>query len=231
MLYRTTDLARWGAGKGSNLEPVEIDLNFWELAERLAAVEAGDGAAVNGIANIGVVGSQMTVYLEDGTALGPYTLPTAMIRYRGDWTAATAYNEMDLVTVPEARVYLVLADHTSGAEFDALAADGEGNSLYRWLFPMGGGGGGGASSLGELTDVVADWPPETGNVLVYEEGYGWYWDRPTLKLSELSDANSWNPVAGQVLTWDGSTWVNADAPLRAGHRWRLVFREAIPAGK
>ena len=33
-----------------------------------------------------VVGSQMTVWLEDGTALGPYTLPTAMIRYRGDWT-------------------------------------------------------------------------------------------------------------------------------------------------
>ena len=58
-------------------------------------MEAAAGDAANGIANIGVVGSQMTAYLQDGTALGPYTLPTAMIRYRGDWTAATAYNELD----------------------------------------------------------------------------------------------------------------------------------------
>ena len=61
MLYRTQDLARWGAGKGSNLLPVEIDENNWEIEGRLQAVEAAAGEAANGIANVTVTGSQMTV--------------------------------------------------------------------------------------------------------------------------------------------------------------------------
>ena len=119
---------------------------------------ASAGEAANGIANIAVVGSQMTVYLEDGTVLGPYTLPTAMIQYRGDWTAATAYVEMDLVTIPDAGVYLVLQDHTSDAAFDALAQDAESNPLYPFLFPMGASASvavsdEGAQALASLTDI------------------------------------------------------------------------------
>lgn len=156
MLYRTEDLARWGAGKGSNLLPVEIDANNWEIEGRLEAVEAAAGAAANGIANVTVTGSQMTVWLDDGTALGPHTLPTAMIRYRGDWTTSTAYGEMDLVAVPDVGLYLVLADHTSDTSgFDALAEDGAGNPLYRYLFPMGTGGGAGASVSDEGSQIVA----------------------------------------------------------------------------
>ncbi len=80
----------------------------------------------------------MTVWLEDGTALGPFTLPTAMIRYRGDWTVSTVYSELDLVAVEDVGLYLVLEDHTSDASsFDALAEDGEGNPLYRYLLPIG----------------------------------------------------------------------------------------------
>ena len=210
MLYRTDDLTRWGTGKGANLAPVEIDLNFWELAQRLVAVETG-GAAANGIANIGVVGSQMTVYLEDGTALGPYTLPTAMIRYRGDWAISTAYNEMDLVTVPSTGVYLVLRDHTSSATaFDALAEDAEGNPLYRFLFPMGTGGG--ASSVAELTDVdVVSEPPTHGQTLVYWYGDGsnptWYPGFPHMGVGDLLDVIIGTPgfpgelADGDVLTW------------------------------
>ena len=138
MLYRTQDLARWGAGKGSNLLPVEVDENNWEIEGRLQSVEAAALEAANGIANVTVTGSQMTVYLEDGTALGPFTLPTAMIRYRGDWTVSTVYSELDLVAVEDVGLYLVLEDHTSDAtSFDALAEDGEGNPLYRYLLPIG----------------------------------------------------------------------------------------------
>ncbi len=138
MLYRTEDLARWGAGKGSNLAPLEVDENWWEVEGRLQTVEAAALEAANGIANVTVTGSQMTVYLEDGTPLGPFTLPTAMIRYRGDWTVSTAYSELDLVAVEEVGLYLVLEDHTSDASsFDALAEDSEGNPLYRYLLPIG----------------------------------------------------------------------------------------------
>ena len=220
MLYRTEDLARWGVGKGSNLEPVEIDLNFWELAERLVAVETTAGEAANGIANIGVVGSQMTVYLEDGTALGPYTLPTAMIRYRGDWTAATVYGELDLVTVPDVGVYLVLVDHTSDATaFDALAEDAEGDPLYRYLFPMGTGGGG-ASSMAQLTDVdVVSEPPAHGQTLVYWYGDGsnptWYPGFPQMGVGDLQNVIIGNAgFPGALADGDVLTWVAADAVWR-----------------
>ena len=31
ILFRTTDLLKWGAGKGVNLTPEEVDENFWQL--------------------------------------------------------------------------------------------------------------------------------------------------------------------------------------------------------
>jgi hypothetical protein len=36
-VYRTDDVARWGAGKGSNLTPAEVDVNFWGIIQRLRA--------------------------------------------------------------------------------------------------------------------------------------------------------------------------------------------------
>lgn len=35
-VYRTDDNARWGAGKGSNLTPAEVDLNFWGVIQRIS---------------------------------------------------------------------------------------------------------------------------------------------------------------------------------------------------
>jgi hypothetical protein len=34
-VYRTDDKARWDAGKGSNITPAEVDLNFWGVIQRL----------------------------------------------------------------------------------------------------------------------------------------------------------------------------------------------------
>ena len=205
MLYRTDDPGRWGTGKGANLVPAEIDGNFWELAERLVAVEASAGAAANGIQTITVTGSQMTVWLADGTALGPYTLPTAMIRYRGDWTVSTTYGEMDLVAVPETGIYLVLRDHASdAAAFDANAEDASGNPLYRFLFPIGAS----ASSLSELTDVWDGLAPAQGDVLTWD---GTQWDAYPVSV-HIDDLNgvfqTETATAGQVLTFnpDGSGW-------------------------
>lgn len=75
--YRTA--GAWGAGKGSNLTPAEVDGNFYDLVLQIAAIISGVPAPVN-ISNIVVVGTQMTIVLEDATEFGPFTLPQANFR-------------------------------------------------------------------------------------------------------------------------------------------------------
>lgn len=72
IVYRTA--GAWGAGQGSNLTPAQVDGNFYQLVLDIAAAIAGMEEP-NGIANITVTGTQMTVILDDATELGPFTLP------------------------------------------------------------------------------------------------------------------------------------------------------------
>lgn len=77
LAFRTT--GAWGAGQGYNLTAAQVDGNFYELAERIAAVIADIPAPLN-ISNITVIGTQMRIYLEDATVFGPFTLPQATFR-------------------------------------------------------------------------------------------------------------------------------------------------------
>lgn len=65
--------------KGSNLTATEVDANFHDVDDRIQAIE-DDPPVATGISNITVAGTQMTIYLEDSTVLGPYTLPQANFR-------------------------------------------------------------------------------------------------------------------------------------------------------
>lgn len=133
-IYRTNDPLKWGPGKGANLTATEVDTNFWELGVRITKVETNP-AQPKQITQIQVIGTQMTIFLSDGTVFGPYTLPSAMIRYRGDWAASIAYAELDLVLVPNDGVYLVTRAHTSATLFDRARLAADGAFIYRWLFP------------------------------------------------------------------------------------------------
>ena len=135
LTYRTTDGTRWGAGKGSDLTATEVDRNFWDLrAEFLAAVAALEDPDV--ISNIEVIGSQMTIFTAAGESFGPFTLPVAMLHWRGAWTAATAYSELDIVRSAPHGTFLVLLDHTSDATaFDPLEVNGSAQPLYYQLLP------------------------------------------------------------------------------------------------
>lgn len=77
LTYRSA--GAWGAGKGANLTPAEVDANFYQLTQDIAAAAAAAGTPV-GISNITVSGTQMLVYLSDATVLGPYTLPRLPFR-------------------------------------------------------------------------------------------------------------------------------------------------------
>ena len=115
MIYRGA--GAWGAGKGGNLTPAEVDGNFYELRVDLDAV-VDDLPAPAEIDTITVVGGQMTIVLSDARSFGPYTLPRATFRYRGDYEAANNYFANDFISVPGVGVYIVLISHTSEATFN-----------------------------------------------------------------------------------------------------------------
>lgn len=116
-IYRTTDLAKWGAGKGSNLTPAEVDNNFYEIRSDVQDLKDNPPTAA-GISNIEVIGTQMKIFLSNGDSYGPYTLPYLMFKSRGDWAPATLYNILDLVVVPQQGLFLVNINHESDATFD-----------------------------------------------------------------------------------------------------------------
>jgi hypothetical protein len=144
LTFRT--LGAWGAGKGANLAPNEVDSNFWSLAQEIFALQ-NNPAVPNGIATITVSGTQMTITLHDGTVLGPYTLPVLTFRWRGEWQASTGYAVLDVVTVANTGIYLVEIAHTSAATFDPNLLIG-GLPAFLWLF------GSSNASLGSLPDVL-----------------------------------------------------------------------------
>lgn len=135
LTYRTDDNDKWGAGKGDDLDPVEVDLNFWILWSALAELldELPEGV---GIADIQVAGSLMTISLTDSSTRGPFELPTAVFRWRGLWATATEYAPFDVVQAPGLGVFLALRAHVSAGAFDPEAEDDTG-PLWHFLFGLG----------------------------------------------------------------------------------------------
>src|SRR5690349_595979 len=134
MHFRTTDNAKWGAGKGANLTPGEVDENFWDLDQRTAALEESAPEPV-GIQQITVTGNTFTIVLTDGSSRGPFTLPSAKFNLVGEWAPNTPYVPNSFIT-EAGKTYLILYPHTSAAFFDPGANDGAGHDYYGLLpFP------------------------------------------------------------------------------------------------
>lgn len=128
--YRTD--GDWGSGKGANLNAAEVDGNVYDHETRITSLENDPPAAVD-ISNITQAGGVMTVHLNDGTSYN-VDLPTATIKFRGDYTASTAYNVNDLVNASGYGLYLVLIAHTAPATFDPAASDTDGD-YYQQVTP------------------------------------------------------------------------------------------------
>lgn len=134
MHFRTTDNTKWGAGKGSNLTPGEVDENFWDLGQRTAVLEANPPAPV-GIDHVTTAGNTFTIVLTDGSSQGPFNLPAAKFNLVGEWAPNVPYVPNSFVT-EAGKTYLILHPHTSGAFFDPGANDGAGHNYYGLLpFP------------------------------------------------------------------------------------------------
>jgi hypothetical protein len=119
IIYRTT--GAWGAGKGANLTPAEVDDNFYDLEQRVDSLETTPPEAVS-IDTIDVTGNLMTITLTDARALGPFILPAARFRWTGVWQPGLHYFENDVFTY-NLEIYVVLVEHDADATFDATRFD------------------------------------------------------------------------------------------------------------
>lgn len=132
LVFRTTDLTKWGAGTPGPLTKAQVDLNFWQLLERLVEVESNP-LQPNQIDFIQVDDNQMTIYMTDYTSFGPFTLPQAAFNFTGDFQADHDYKRYDFLTARDG-FYMVLHDFTSGPTF-VFGADIEG-PWYQLIMPF-----------------------------------------------------------------------------------------------
>lgn len=222
--FRTTDMARWGAGAGFDLPAATIDMNFWVLLERIVFLEQNPTEAIS-IDDFRQEGRQFYVDLTDYTSRGPFDIPVRRTRWRGEWQPTTSYVEDDRFTY-NGSVYDVTFDHVSALTFDPAANDGGGNYYYslNLTYP--------ANVLPDdgLTDQVliknSDDPLDTswqsagvkrgGTARMIPQknsGADWDWDWVTpegleISIDELSDVDVGTlPILGDVLSFDGDFWI------------------------
>lgn len=162
MAYVFREDGPWGSGKHSDLTPAEVDGNFWQAIQDIAA-KAVQGV---GVANIVVIGSQLTFVLTDHTLIGPFNLPVVAIVFKGEWQPDYSYQGGNIIT-HAGSTYIVLINHVSEATFDPGANDGNGNDFYGLLLRNpeltipAGGAQGWVLTKATSADYVLTWAPPT----------------------------------------------------------------------
>src|SRR5262245_39009295 len=134
IVYVTT--GAWGAGTGTPNSAAQVDGNFYDLDQRVVALNA-DLAEGKRIDSVTYTSSSMTFHFTDGTSQ-VIPLPVATFQNAGEWQNSTPYTTNSLVTVKGLGVYQVLQNHTTPAPpapFDPAATDGSGNPLYAFWVP------------------------------------------------------------------------------------------------
>ncbi len=109
MLFRTT--GPWGPGSGADVSAAQVDANFYELQQAIAALALGS-AQPNSISNItSPTGTSLVITMSGGGSF-TFPMPVAAFRWRGAY-AQTAYVRNDLIAVAGEGVYLVVKDHST----------------------------------------------------------------------------------------------------------------------
>jgi hypothetical protein len=128
MAYKFRTTGPWGPGTSVDLDPVDVDNNFWQAIQDIAE-KSTQGV---GIADVIVTGNQFSFVLTDHTVLGPYTLPMMEISFGGEWAPNTFYAAGKIIT-HGGSTYFVEQNHTSDTTFDPGANDGFGHDFYGLL--------------------------------------------------------------------------------------------------
>lgn len=130
LAYRTP--GAWGAGKGANLIPAEVDENFFELYGRVVTLEDNPIQPVS-VSSYTQSGNTYTVHYTDGSSDGPFLLPVARFVWKDEWQPSTSYNPFDLFYVLSDGLYTVIQDYESGTDFDPTVANSDGPLISKML--------------------------------------------------------------------------------------------------
>lgn len=132
LVYRTDDLARWGAGQGSNLTADQVDRNFFAVFSAISALEDHQESVAQ-IVSMHATADQLYITLSDASVIGPVTIPTSQWNFRQDgWLPDTNYDKFDVFNY-NGSTYLVLVAHVSDSTFSPYATDGLSHDLYGLL--------------------------------------------------------------------------------------------------
>lgn len=137
LIYRTTDNAKWGAGKGTPLVASEVDGNFWAIVQKIFELESNPTQPLQ-IESIEVVDNNMVITMSDLSTVFTFPIPVAAFRWMNEWQPDTDYQRYDFLTVNDDvndGVYLVLQAHTSAGTFDPEASNISG-PLYQLIMPF-----------------------------------------------------------------------------------------------
>ena len=193
VIYRTD--GAWGPGKGANLEPAEVDGNFFDIAARVDYIEDNPVAPITPIA-ISIEGAAFTMGLSNGDVLGPITITYPMPEWRGDWQPTTPYAELDFIVAPDNGLGAVMVPHTSAATFDWAALDGSGNPIYHQLI----GASGETTRLVDLTDVAISALAD-GEVLTWDATTSLWRNEPGGTGSGGGGSIAWADITGKPATF------------------------------
>src|SRR5262245_20873485 len=135
IVYVTT--GAWGAGTGTPNTAAQGDGNFYDLDQRIVAVNA-DLAEGKRIATVTYTSNSMTFHYTDGTTQ-VMPLPVATLEYAGQWLNDTSYQRGQMLSSGNG-FYQVLETHTTPPwpeVFDPNAiADTDGDPLYGLWMPI-----------------------------------------------------------------------------------------------
>jgi len=127
----------WGGGKGDPLTSVEADTNLWAIVQYVQDIEANLAVPVGIDEVVLVTPNSFIVRLTDERVMGPFTIPTARIRWRDQWANGQTYAVNDLIQVEGVGIYWVLQAHTTPAipaAFDPEAVGEDSQPLYQQMF-------------------------------------------------------------------------------------------------
>jgi len=126
----------WGAGVGAPLSAADVDGNFYDLDQRIVALNA-DLDEGKRIESVTYTSNSMTFHFTDGTTQ-VIPLPIATLEFVGEWTNSTPYTRGHMISGGGLGIFQVLQDHTTPAPpatFDPNAT-ADGDPLYQLWMPL-----------------------------------------------------------------------------------------------
>lgn len=118
------------SGLGRPLTADEADGNISDLDGRVTNLEDNPPTPDN-IAEIQVNGNQMTIIMQSYDTFGPFTIPTTVFRFRGEWVPSTVFAAADVFSNAGA-LYLTQVSHETAETFDPEASSTDG-PLYQLM--------------------------------------------------------------------------------------------------